>query len=129
MLGLLIVLTLIVIVYVILSRKPLLFALRPVEEAEAKIVDAEFCRDGGEKPRDYFRCKLEYVVESKSYHFFVERQFEPRMDERVVIAYPKGHPKLAIEGSRRDVASYLTRYAIISFIFLAFIVFAQVTRQ
>ncbi|HEY8212733.1 MAG TPA: hypothetical protein VIG36_01160 [Methylocystis sp.] len=129
MLGLLIVLTLIVIVYIILSRKPLLFALRPVEEAQAKIVETEFCRDGGEKPRDYFRCKLEYVVEGKSYHFFVERRFEPSIDQPVVIAYPKGHPKLAIEGSRRDIASYLTRYAIISFIFVAFIVFAQATRQ
>lgn len=128
MLGLLIVLTLIVIAYLILSRKPLLFALRPVEENEAKIVAAEFCHDDGEKPRDYFRCKLEYFVEGKTYHFCVERQFEPNMNQRVVIAYPKGHPNLAIEGSRRDVASYLTRYAIMSLAFIAFIVLVQVTR-
>jgi hypothetical protein len=118
-------LSLIVLAFALLTRKQLRFLIHPPIEIEGKVIDVQVASDGSEEDRLHYRCTIAYAVDGLTHKIAIGRDHRPFPEERVPLVYPKGYPRLAIEGSRRGIKGYLARSGAFLLLFLAIILFGH----
>jgi hypothetical protein len=97
-----------------LLRRPLRFLTRAPIETMAKISRVERqCDDRGEAGYHvYYRCMAEYAVEGGTFELAIAREAPPPIGAELPIVYPRGRPGDAIEGSRKNVKTFLVLFAV-----------------
>lgn len=122
----LLIIVILLIVFGLMTRRPLRFLLSQKREVAGRILDAEpsLVRDDNGS-RWVTRCNVEYEAEGRLHRLTITRDVRPALGETVMLTYPVSRPDEAVEGCRQAATRQVIFAVLASLLALLFLLLSR----